>query len=495
LAIAAMAVVAWARPAAADLGGDIRGILRDKMLGKAEVGVCIDRLGPDAGRCAAVFEFNPTAPLTPASNLKVVTTSAMLDRVGPEFRFHTSLVMRGNDLILVGDGDPTFGDVELLKKSNWGTLTVFQNWAKLLSQRGITHVDRVLVDDSIFDDVFFHPNWPVAQAHLRYEAAVGGVNLNANCVDFYLHVSSARQLVSYTIDPPTAYITVHNACVAGGENAVWLSRSPGSNDVTLRGQADASNDQPISVSVQDPPMFAATVLSETLAANGIKVSGSPGRDRTVRKMVLGQTPAATAGGAAMTVLAVHETPLAAALARANKDSMNLYAECLCKRLGAATNASGDNGSWESGLAAVRAFLGKVGVPTDQYHLDDGSGLSHENAITARALCQVLIYDYLGKNRAAFVDSLGIGGVDGKYFQQRFANTDLRGRVFGKSGFVNGVSGLTGFLKAKDGNWYCFSILMNGIPNGGNSTAKSLQERIVGALDNSTVNSAVSAAAR
>ena len=65
---------------------------------------------------------------------------------------------------------------------------------------------------------------------------------------------------------------------------------------------------------------------------------------------------------------------------------------------------------------------------------------------------------------------------------RFRGTDLRGRVIGKSGFVNGVSCLSGFLHAKDGQAYAFSILMNGIPDKSNSGAKFLQERIVRAVD-------------
>lgn len=478
LSLFALIAVVAAPTTRADLAGDVHAILHDKILAKADVALCIHRLSTDPQHSAIVYQSNAAVPLVPASNLKIVTTSAALDTLGPGFRFRTALVQRGDDLILVGDGDPTFGDAELLKKSNWGTLTVFQSWAKLLHQRGITHANRVLVDDSVFDQTFVHPDWPVAQQHLRYEAGVGGMNLNANCVDFYLRVSSRDQVVQYTEDPPTSYVTVHNACVAGGENAVWLSRLPGSNDVTLRGQTNTDNDQPISVSVQDPPLFAATVLAETLSASGIRIDKPVDRDLTVRKSLLGLTPA---NGA--TILAVHETPIAAALARANKDSMNLYAECLCKRLGAATAPAGGSGSWQNGVAAVRAFLGKVGVPAAQFHLDDGSGLSHENAISPDALCQVLIYDYFGANRQAFLDSLGIAGVDGKFFQARFANTDLRGRVLGKSGFVNGVSGLTGFVHAKDGNWYCFSILMNGIPNGANSVAKTLQERIIEALDN------------
>jgi D-alanyl-D-alanine carboxypeptidase/D-alanyl-D-alanine-endopeptidase (penicillin-binding protein 4) len=81
-----------------------------------------------------------------------------------------------------------------------------------------------------------------------------------------------------------------------------------------------------------------------------------------------------------------------------------------------------------------------------------------------------------------MDSMGIAGVDGRYLKNRFAGTDLRGRVLLKSGFVNNVSGISGYLHAKDGLWYAFSILMNGIPDGSNSGAKTLQERIVKALD-------------
>jgi D-alanyl-D-alanine carboxypeptidase/D-alanyl-D-alanine-endopeptidase (penicillin-binding protein 4) len=142
---------------------------------------------------------------------------------------------------------------------------------------------------------------------------------------------------------------------------------------------------------------------------------------------------------------------------------------------------------------LKNFLTTAGVDPSQYNLDDGCGLSHKNAISAAALVKVLTYDYFSKNRKTFMDSMGVAGVDGRYLQNRFANTDLRGRVLLKSGFVNNVSGITGYLHAKDGQWYVFSILMNGIPDGLNSTAKQLQERIVKALDNSTVSENASAA--
>jgi D-alanyl-D-alanine carboxypeptidase len=87
----------------------------------------------------------------------------------------------------------------------------------------------------------------------------------------------------------------------------------------------------------------------------------------------------------------------------------------------------------------------------------------------------------------------VAGVDGRYLQTRFAGTDLRGRVLLKSGFVNNVSGISGFLHARDGGWYIFSILMNGIPDGANSGAKLLQERIVKAIDSSVAPLAAASA--
>jgi D-alanyl-D-alanine carboxypeptidase/D-alanyl-D-alanine-endopeptidase (penicillin-binding protein 4) len=234
------------------------------------------------------------------------------------------------------------------------------------------------------------------------------------------------------------------------------------------------------VTIHDPALFATTVLAETLKANGITMTGKVARDRTARaelaKLVAGKE---TANPTDWQPIAAHETPLSQVLARANKDSMNLYAECLCKRLGFAV--SGQSGSWENGTAAVGAFLKKTGVPEAEFSLDDGCGLSKQNHISPNAMVHVLMYDYFSGNRQAFFSSLSVAGSDGT-LEARFTKGDLKGRVFGKSGFVKGVSSLSGYLEGHDGNWYAFSILMNGIPELSNSAIKPLQEAIVRAVD-------------
>jgi len=474
----------------ADLAADVRSVLADKLLAKGEVGVEIIRLGNTAADSHPIYEFKATAPRIPASNLKLVTTATALEKLGPEFQFRTVFASRGADVAIVGDGDPTLGDAEMLKKLGWDVDTVFKTWAELLKKRGVSEVHDVYVDDSIFDQEFSHPSWPIDQQHKRYVAQVGGVNLNANCIDFFLKAGGAGDVVDYRTDPDTNYATIGNTCVTGSQNAVWLSRKPGTNEIVLRGETNASNDEPISVTVNDPPMFAAKVLAETLAANGIRFTGEVKRDRTIRAALSAGQPAsqspstspATNPSVAWVPLAIHATPLTAVISRANKDSMNLYAEALCKRIGAAT--SGMSGSWENGTAATGAFVESLGVSREEFNFDDGCGLSKKNTVSPNAIAKVLEHKFFDKDRETYMSSLAVAGVDGT-FEHRFSNSDLRGRVFGKSGYVNGVSTLSGYVHGKDGQWYAFSILFNDLPPGTVLGAKQLQERIVKAIDAST----------
>lgn len=471
--IGLLALLSCCVSAVADLGSEIRTILSDKALARAQVGVEIIRL--TEGRPAQVlFQHNASQPLLPASNMKLVTTSAALEHLGTDFRFRTVLLRRGSDLCIVGDGDPTFGDTDLLRAAGWGVDTVYRNWANLLKQRGITSVRNVLVDDSVFDENFLHPNWPADQAHFRYVAQVGGMNLNINTVDFFLQTRGVGQVVDYRTDPPTAYINVNNSCVQGHENAVWLTRDPGTNNITLRGQTNARMEQKVTVTIHDPPMFAVTVLAETLQAQGVQVTGQVMRDRTIRASLL-ERPGTL--GDTWIPIAIHETPMAVVLARSNKDSVNLYAESLTKRIG--HTVTRESGSWENGLAATAKFLESIGIAPSEFTLSDGSGLSRGNAISANAMARVLAHRWASPARQAFLDSLAVAGFDGT-MDSRFRDTNLRGRVRAKSGYIRGVSALSGYVEARDGHTYAFAILMNNV--GDIATCKVLQERIVRAID-------------
>jgi D-alanyl-D-alanine carboxypeptidase/D-alanyl-D-alanine-endopeptidase (penicillin-binding protein 4) len=470
-----LGVAAWSR---ADLESDIRSILGDKYLQKVDAGIEVIQLESGAAEPHILYRHQSDIPFIPASNLKLATTSAALHKLGHDFKFRTLLVSHDGDLILVGDGDPTLGDYELLRKVGWDVETVFKNWAEVLKGRGITSVRNVIVDDSVFDEVFIHPNWPADQINEHYMAEVGGVNLNANLLNFQVRLTAPGQVVQYFTNPPTNYATIRNICVSGQQNAIWFSRTPNSNDITLRGEANRNTDVPVSVTMHDPPMYAATVLSETIRKSGINVTGTVQRNRTIRTTL---TELQGEQRNDWSLLAVHETGLSTVLARTNKDSMNLYAECLCKRLGFAVSGEG---TWANGTAAVGEFLKSLNIGDSEFKLDDGCGLSKENRISANALTRVLAHNFQGDYWPVFLNSLAVAGVDGT-LDDRFVGTDLKGRVFAKSGYVAGVSSLSGYLKTNDGRWYAFSILFNGIPRGTNSTAKVIQERIVRAIDTTT----------
>lgn len=461
--------------ARADLAGDIRAVLQDRYMQRIDAGVVVIALGDSAGADKPLFEHQPAKPLIPASNLKLVTTGAALSVLKPEFRFRTALVARAAadgqfEVAIVGDGDPTLGDLKLLEGTGWDATTVFKTWAESLKKANITRVSRLLVDDSVFDQQFFHPSWPVDQENLHYCAQVGGLNLNANTVWFNVRPGAPGQPPTWTMRPATQYVSVRNAAVTSLKNAVWFSRDRGTNQVSLRGEcSEAAND--LRVTIHDPPMFAATVALETFRVAGLELPDAPQRVDDVRAQLKGK-----AGN--WRVIAIHETPLAQVLNRTNKDSVNMYAESLCKRMGFA--ADGRSGSWSSGTAAMGRYLQSLGIAETQFKLDDGCGLSRKNAISAGAIARVLADSFHGAASKAYVASLAVGGVDGT-LDNRFGGS-LRGRVFAKSGYINQVSALSGYLRAADGRWYAFSILMNEVPSGTNGTAKEMQERIVEAID-------------
>jgi len=463
--------LAAASVASAGIAETARQALANKVIARAQSSITIIRLGDSPQKCEVVFEHNSRTPLMPASNMKVLTTSAALATLGADFEFKTYLVRHGEDLYIWGDGDPTLGDSELMEKIGWDILTVYKDWAQQLKNRGITSVRNVYVDDSIFDEEFLHPRWGKHRFEL-FGAEIGGLNFNLNSIEFL--VQATAKGTTWTTRPHTNYVKVAaNNVTAGGKNVLSIPREPEGNTVTLSGSVGKSVQA--SITIHDPSLYAATVAAETLAANGIIITGGVGRDRTSRQQFAAADAAARARD--WQAIALFKTPLKTVISRANKDSQNTYTECLCKRIGAA--ATGQSGSWANGTATSGKLLQSLGVAANEFHLDDGCGLSRENNISSYALARVLMHNFCSPYRDTFIESLAVGGVDGT-LKHRFGG--IAGRVHAKTGFIEGVSSLSGYLQAKDGNWYAFSILINGIPEKSNSMVKPLQDDIVKAID-------------
>ncbi len=393
----------------------------------------------------SVAAFDADDPMIPASNLKLVTTAAALGVLGADFKFRTQLQHHGDNLVVIGDGDPAFGDPGLLATMGMDIEDLLARWVNAAKRAGITEVDTLIIDDRTFDQQRVHPGWPADQLHERYCAEVSGLNFNYNCINIQARYSKRGQsaiITTLPIDPP---VVMTNATRSGTQNALILNRKIGTNHILLDGQVKRTTAAGGEVTVDDPAMFFGKVLRDRFKSAGITV-------KRVRRVVDGES---FENGK---LIAEVVTPITEVVKRCNKDSENLFAEALIKRIG--REATGDPGTWSSGAAAERMFLSRLlGPRAAGFVIDDGSGLSRNNRVTAENLTAMLVamrkHPTLGKT---YLESLSVGGRDGT-LRRRFRSQAFTSKVYGKSGYINGVVALSGYIEHDNGT-YAFCVLLN-----------------------------------
>jgi len=396
-----------------------------------------------------LYDHNGDQPLIPASNMKLITLAAALDRLGADYKITTTLAARSKDLVILGGGDPTIGDDELCSARKESITALFHRWAEKLKAAGVTQIaGDIVIDDFAFDRQFVHPNWPGDQYQREYEAPVGGLNFGGNCISVRVSPTKPGQRAKATLVPGNTAIELANKTVTGSRNTASVNRARDGNTIVASGSV--AGEQLLGpISIRAPGAYFGSVFKTVLASKGISVRGS-----VVRQKVR------TADGGPpkdYRIIAVQETPLAAALARAGKDSHGMTAEAVFKLLGA---AAGETGSWKSGRAATEAFLRKVGVSPEEAAIDDGSGLSRGNRLSAGAMTQVLRYMFTDQAKfQALRDSLSHAGTDGT-LKKRMRAPGVKGRVFAKTGYINGVRTLAGYVHTSSGQWLAFAIYYN-----------------------------------
>ncbi len=223
-----------------------------------------------------------------------------------------------------------------------------------------------------------------------------------------------------------------------------------------------------SVSFPDPGLLFADSLRTFLAGRGVSVAGTIRRAR-VRE---------PGGGlpASLTVLARRSTGIADVLRRAGKDSQNLFAECLLKRVGYAwakkQGAADPQGSWSLGAQAVVALTKRAGIDTRGLVVADGSGLSRDNACSARQLTSLLAWTATRGAGPSVHDSLSVAGVDGSL---RKRLKEMPGRIVAKTGTMRGVRTLAGYVDTNVGSKYAFAVMFNGY-KGPSTPYRKIQDR-------------------
>jgi D-alanyl-D-alanine carboxypeptidase/D-alanyl-D-alanine-endopeptidase (penicillin-binding protein 4) len=445
LLVALFTLSVWPAVAHAEtLAGRIAGLLQNPQLRGGQVAINLAELRH--GRAVPVYSYNPDLPLMPGSCGKLLTTSDAFDHLGPHGTLQTRLYRVGNNLVIVGGGDPALGDPVLCQQVGWKVTTAFDNWAKHLKAMGDNTFHNIYVDDYIFNHHFLNPLWPGGGQRLDwYEAPVGGLNFAMNCVQ-WVPVVNGNGSIGVSLTPDTPYTPV-SIQARRGPQSVWLWRSHGSNKFFMHGTVRQTGLYPMQVTIHDPGLYAGNVLRQSLINHGITISG-----QVIRAPL---STVATQQRVQPQLLATYETPLTAILHRANTDSINLMAECLCKLLG--HDATGQPGGWHNGDLAVKAYLRTLGIPGNWVTMVDGSGLSHHDRVAPAAFTTVLAHIASEPDGSVFIHSLARPGHGTLIYRLR--GSHIRRFIRAKDGHVTGASTISGYMFLPHRN-FVFSIMVN-----------------------------------
>lgn len=413
--------------------------------------------------------------MIPASNQKLLTSGTALHVLGPSFEFETTLLWDGKTLSIVGDGDPTFGDPVLLGVTNWETENLaldseLDPWVAAIQEADIEKIVTLVVDDRIFDRTYVHPTWPANQINNWYCAQVSGLNYHLNVVHFFPSPRSTGHADLGTISPHMPWLDIGNKTTSKrgkkDTSSFWVARTPNGYDMTARGNVRNKHTTPVKVAFHNPALVFGEVLARTLRGNGVPVAN-------VEQVAI---DAPLSKGEC---IFRKRTPLSVVLKRSNTDSYNLYAETLLKRVAAAS--TGNSGTFHDGAEAVqRSVAQRLGIHSTTVSPADGSGMSRNNKLSTHVLARWLasfnVQDIAGK---LLLNSLAT--PEEGTLKNRFSNADLgTASVHAKSGYIRGVSALSGYVTSEDGRAIAFSIIVNdvtGIVRG----AKKMQESIVEAI--------------
>ncbi|MGA1840341.1 MAG: D-alanyl-D-alanine carboxypeptidase/D-alanyl-D-alanine-endopeptidase [bacterium] len=397
-----------------------------------------------------LWSYHPDDPLIPASNTKLLTSAVSLIRLGSDYRFKTGVYTTTSPVDGIINGDlylKGFGDPFLVNEEMW-MLT------HELALRGLKKITGDLIaDETFFDQIRSPEGWKKDRPPFWYNAEIGALSFNFNTATIYISPgpSPGKKAIS-KIDPDISCISLENEAITIKKNRkkyINVGRvfsEGGGNSFLLKGRIPV--DSPgvkIYRAVKDPAIYTITAFRNFLKQEGIEFDGE------LRKGVTPQDAIP---------FYIHESkPLSSVIADLNKISNNFIAEQILKTFGA--EKEGSPGTHEKGLKVLIETLKEKGINTDGLKLSDGSGLSPLNRIPARLICDLLFF--MANNEQfgpEYVSSLAITGVDGT-LKDRPLEGDLHGIVRAKTGHINGVSALSGYIWTKSGEPLIFSILMNG----------------------------------
>jgi len=398
-----------------------------------------------------LYEKHADTKLIPASVSKIFTSYAALKKLKPGFTFKTSIFHTGivsggrlsGDLYVKGEGDPS-----LVSERMWMMVNDF-------ARKGIKRVmGKIIIDSSYFDSENNPESRPKYLRDQAYNAPVGAFSFNFNTTTIFVNpAESPGQAPKVYTDPENSYIDVVNQAKTGpatSSNTVQVSRTDYvkgdiGDTVLLRGSIPVgAKEMRFYRNIANPALYAGHMFKTFLEQRNILVDGA---------IEEGRVPAN-----AQSLIEFESVPLWQIVWGLNKFSNNFVADQIMKKIGA--QMWGAPGTLQKGLATVQDALEDLGISKDSYQIADGSGLTRETRVTARQIAKVLVaanQDFAVSPE--FIASLGISGEDGT-LRSRLPTSAGDSLIRAKTGSLDGVSSLAGYVPSRNGELLAFAIVLN-----------------------------------
>ena len=417
-----------------------------------------------AGTCSCVviaqdgtvlYNQGGSHPLTPASTQKLIVTNAALQDLGPQFRFDTLLASSqppkdgtiDGDLWLAGSGDPSLRSDDLraavaaLRKSGVQAIT-----------------GGIAIDGSAIAGEEINPLWNPDDANEDFMSATSGMSIDEDTVEFHVTGTVPGEAAQVRIKPVSSDVQYYGGIMTGSGDDVIIAATETPNQFRLSGSIPPGIEETFYLPVHGIDRYAGAVLSSLVKADGISLAG-PSRTGT---MPLGAR-----------ILWEHRSaPLTHLLKHMLVVSDNHFAEQLMRTVG---GRDGDTPDDRDGLAAERAVLAQQGIPTPGLHIVDGSGLAHANRVAAITLARILAYYDAAPGGNMLYPLLPRGGKDGTLKMYHFESA--QGRVRAKSGHVDGVASLAGYVDTRKHGRVVFAFLIDGSAGDPDAAIVSAVDRI------------------
>jgi D-alanyl-D-alanine carboxypeptidase/D-alanyl-D-alanine-endopeptidase (penicillin-binding protein 4) len=464
-----------------ELQAKISEILAKPELAPAIVGIKVVSL--DNGR--VLFEANAQKLLRPASNMKLYTVATALDRLSPDYRFVTSVyattrpdaagVVHGN-LTIYGRGDPSIA----ARFNNGDYFKAIDDLATRIVAAGVRRVDGDIVgDESYFVGPKYGSGWEWEDLTWYYGAEVTPLTANDNALDLFVKPGAAvGQPALITTGPPDPLLTIVNKVTTsakGLKRELLVHRGLGENTITITGSI-ALDDTGYrgGIGISHPALLFVYLLRTSLAQKGVVITGKSRTTGEVQPALMTGVPVSGTNGTNGTappfqneIATLQSVPFSLIAAQTLKPSQNLYTELILRTLGKmtpppATMSTLGRTSEALGLEAVRSFLKTVGITPEALVLDDGSGLSRSDMVTAEASVQLLTFMSKHRYASVFRDALPIAGVDGT-LRTRMKGTPAENNLRAKTGSLSSAASLGGYMTTAAGEKLAFTIMVNNYP--------------------------------